>query len=85
MREVLIIKGVHRSAGSGYVELIVADAAGALLQTDSVRFLGLEAAALQSMAQAAGASEVCFFGGYRDEPYDRQKSTDLLMVAIKPR
>jgi SAM-dependent methyltransferase len=84
-REVLILKGVHRSAGCGYVELLVADAAGgALLQTDSVRFFGFEAAALESMVRAAGASEVRFFGGYRDEPYDRQQSADLLMVAIKP-
>jgi uncharacterized protein YunC (DUF1805 family) len=85
-REVLIIKGVHRSAGCGYVELIVAEAAGgALLKTDSVRFFGLETAALESMTRAAGASEVRFFGGYRDEPYDRQQSADLLMVAMKRR
>jgi SAM-dependent methyltransferase len=83
-REVLIIKGVHRCAGCGYVELLVAEAAaGDLLQTDSVRFFGLEAAALESMARAAGASEVRFFGGYHDEPYERQESADLLMVAEK--
>jgi SAM-dependent methyltransferase len=84
-REVLIIKGVHRCAGCGYVELLVAEAAGgALLRTDCVRFFGLEPAALESMARAAGASEVRFFGGYREEPYERQKSADLLMVATKP-
>jgi SAM-dependent methyltransferase len=83
-REVLIIKGVHRCGGCGYVELLVAEAArGALLRTESLRFTGLEAATLEAMARAAGASEVRFLGGYRHEPYDRQTSADLLMVAIK--
>jgi SAM-dependent methyltransferase len=85
-REVLILKGVHRAADCGYVELVVAEAAsGALVRNESVRFRGLEAAALESMARAGGASEVRFFGGYNDEPYDRPTSADLLMVAIKPR
>jgi SAM-dependent methyltransferase len=84
-RAILILKGVHRSADCGYVELVVADAAaGALLRSDSARFLGLEAAALEAMARTGGAGQVRFFGGYGNEPYDRAASTDLLMVAIKP-
>lgn len=83
-REVLILKGVHRCGDRGYVELVVAEAAsGALLRTDSVRFRGLEAAALESMASAAGAGDVWFYGGYGDEPYERATSADLLMVATK--
>jgi hypothetical protein len=82
--EVLIVKGVHRCAAQGYVELAVVEPAqGSFLKTESVRFLGLEAAELESMARAAGADEIRFFGGYQDEPYDRQKSVDLLMVAKK--
>ena len=85
-RHVLILKGVHRSANRGYVELIVVEAAsGELLKNDSVRFLGIEAAELESMARAAGAHQARFFGGYGDEPYDRLANTDLLMVAMKPR
>jgi SAM-dependent methyltransferase len=84
-REVLILKGVHRSADCGYVELVVAEAAGGtLLRTESVRFLGLDAPALETMVRTAGAGQVQFFGGYRDEPYDRPASMDLLMVATKP-
>jgi glycine/sarcosine N-methyltransferase len=80
--EVLIVKGVHRCGAHGYVELIVAGLAGAL-HTESVPLLGLEAAELESMARAAGAGEVFFFGGYENQPYDCQASVDLLMVAEK--
>ena len=33
------------------------------------------------MALDAGAKLVEFFGGYGEEPYDRQESVDLVMVA----
>lgn len=82
--EVVIVKGVHRSGARGYVELIVVASSGeGPLQTQSAPFLGLEAAELASMASAAGAGEIRFFGGYRDEPYERSESADLLMVARK--
>ena len=54
-----------------------------LLHSESVPLLGLEAAELEHVARAAGAAEVAFFGGYQDQPYDRRKSTDLIMVARK--
>ena len=81
-REVLIVKGVHRNGTAGYVDLVVADLAEpGKMQTDSVRFLGLEAGQLQAAAQHAGARQIRLFGGYQDQPYDRQASPDLLMVA----
>ncbi len=82
--ESLIIKGVHRCGIRGYVELLVADPAeGRLLQTESVPLLGLEATELEAIAKAAGAADVQFFGGYQDEPYDRETSVDLVMVGVK--
>jgi SAM-dependent methyltransferase len=82
--EAVIVKGVHRCGTRGYVDLIVTElAADAPMQTECVPLLGLEAADLESMARAAGAGEICFFGGYEDQPYDRHQSTDLLMVAKK--
>jgi glycine/sarcosine N-methyltransferase len=83
--EVLIVKGVHRCGVCGYVELIVADVDGenSPMQTESVLFLGLEATELEAMARTAGAADVQFFGGYQNQPYDRQQSVDLLMVATK--
>ncbi|MGA2035224.1 MAG: class I SAM-dependent methyltransferase [Thermoguttaceae bacterium] len=82
--ESLIVKGVHRCGGRGYVELLVAAAAGEpLWQADSVPFLGLERADLERMAADAGAAEIQFFGGYESQPYDRQTSVDLILVARK--
>lgn len=82
--DVLIVKGVHRCGPQGYVELVVAAAAdGAILKTDSVPFLGLEAADLAEMARGAGASTVECFGGYHDQPYDRHQGVDLVVLARK--
>jgi SAM-dependent methyltransferase len=80
----LVIKGVHRAGSRGYVELIVAPMAEATeMTTDTVPLLGLEAEELEAAARQAGATRVECFGGYRDEPYDRQASTDLILVAVK--
>jgi SAM-dependent methyltransferase len=80
----LVMKGVHRSGARGYVELIVvAPESGKLLQTESVPFLGMEATDLESLAARAGARRISIYGGYQDQPYDRGKSTDLLMVVEK--
>lgn len=80
--EAVIVKGVHRRDARGYVNLIVLDpAGGSLVRSESVPLLGLEAAELERMARQAGARGVAFFGGYQDQPYDRQRSVDLVMVA----
>jgi hypothetical protein len=82
--EVLILKGVHRCGDRGYVDLVVTNLSGATtMQSESTPFLGLEAPALEGIAKAAGANTVAFFGGYQDEPYDRTKSVDLVMIAEK--
>jgi glycine/sarcosine N-methyltransferase len=82
--KVLIVKGVHRSGRRGYVELIVAALSGeGQMQTECAPFLGLEADELESIARAAGAGEIRFYGGYGDEPYHRSTSVDLLMVVKK--
>ncbi len=82
--EAWIVKGVHRAGSRGYVELIVAglerdDA----LRTESVPWLGLEAAELEAAARRGGAAKVTFFGGFHEQPYERSTSVDLLMVAEK--
>jgi SAM-dependent methyltransferase len=83
--EVLILKGVHRCATRGYVDLLVAGLSPSLrlLHSESIALLGLETADLERMARVAGAAEVAFFGGYQDQPYDRRQSADLIMVARK--
>jgi SAM-dependent methyltransferase len=80
----LILKGIHRSNSLGYVEFLVASLAeGKLLHHESVPFLGLEASQLECYAQKAGAKTIHFFGDYRQRPYNREKSTDLIAVAQK--
>ncbi len=79
---VLILKGIHRCGEQGYVELVVADPSGGpLLAHESPRFLGLESGKLETMARQAGASQVQFFGGYTAQPFHRETSIDLVMVA----
>jgi SAM-dependent methyltransferase len=82
--ELLILKGIHRANSLGYVEFLVASLAeGKLLHHESVPFLGLEASQLECYAQQAGAKTIHFFGDYRQRPYKREKSTDLIVVALK--
>jgi SAM-dependent methyltransferase len=82
--EMLILKGVHRCGSQGFVDLVLAGFPnGSLMHSESVPFVGIEQADLEPMARDAGAARVEFFGGYQDQPYDREKSVDLLMVAEK--
>ncbi len=82
--ELLILKGIHRSGSRGFVDLILTSfPSGTLVHSESVPFLGLEHAELGQMARDAGAAQVDFFGGYRDQPYDREESIDLVMMAAK--
>lgn len=80
--ELLVVKGVHRSGTRGYVDLVVASLTDPpSMQTESVRFLGLEAAELGQAASDAGAEGIEFFGGYDGRPYRREESGDLIAVA----
>jgi len=82
--EVLIVKGVHRAGAGGYVDLVIASLeTPARMQTESVPFLGIEAEALNEMARQAGASTVRVLGNYQEQPYDRNNSMDLIVIAEK--
>jgi len=61
--------------------LVVPDPDGRMLHSESAPLLGLESDEMEPMARQAGARTVEFFGGYRDQPYDRSTSIDLVMVA----
>lgn len=81
--EVLVVKGVHRSGERGFVDLLVAGLpSGALLHSESVPLLGLEAGELESLVRAAGAARWEFYGGYQGEVYERDTSVDLILVAV---
>ena len=81
----LIIKGVHRCADQGFVDLVVIDRSsdGPPILSHSVPFLGLRSQELEAIARGGGAVNMSFFGNHQDEPYDPLNSTDLIMVAEK--
>ena len=82
--DALVLKGVHRSARRGFVELVVMrPGGGPPLVCESLPLLGLEAADLEDAARRGGANQVQLFGDYHDRPYDRTRSVDLVMVARK--
>jgi len=82
--EVLIAKGVHRAGAGGYMDLVIASLdTPAGMQTESIPFLGFEAHALSEIARKAGASAVQLVGNYQEQPYDRDNSVDLIVVAEK--
>ena len=82
--DVLIVKGVHRSGSGGYMDLIVAPVdVPTDMQSESVAFFGIEAEELEQIARRGGASKVELLGNYNHEPYDRQRSVDLIVIAEK--
>ena len=82
--ELLLVKGVHRCGSGGFVDLVVVPAAADTPpHTESVPLLGIEAAELEQMARDAGAETVRLYGDYQHAPYDRARSCDLIMLAIK--
>ena len=82
--EVLVVKGVHRCGGRGFVDLIVAGLSPDTgMHTESVPLLGLEADELERVARTAGAARCEFFGGYQGEAYARETSVDLILVAAR--
>ncbi len=83
--EVLIHKGVRRCGARGYVELIVTRLTEIAMQAESASFLGLEAEWLHSAMRELGAVRVEVFGGYRQEPFVRDASVDLVVVAERGR
>ncbi len=83
-REVLITKGVHRWGNRGYVELIVAAVEGDdRIQSESAGLLAFDAPDLKRIVDQIGAASVGFFGDYRDGPFDREQSVDLIAVIEK--
>jgi SAM-dependent methyltransferase len=81
---VLIVKGVHRSGSRGFVDLVVTSLDDqARWHSESVPLLGLEAELLGRCAEQAGVTSIEFFGGYDNQPYDRESSSDLILVTVK--
>ena len=82
--EVVLIKGIHRTGHRGFVNLVVVPLTNpSNRHAESVPFLGLKSDQLLDWAHSAGATQAHVFGGYRQEPYIPDQSTDLILVARK--
>jgi SAM-dependent methyltransferase len=75
----IVIKGVHRCAGKGFIEVVVVNDVPAV-RGESIELLLLEAGELEGMMRAAGLARISVFGGYKGEAYVREKSVDIVMV-----
>lgn len=83
-RKVIIVKGVHRCGATGFVDLVVIGEEGELgMKTDCVPFRGVEASWVERVLREAGVREVEVYGGYRGEPYERERSGDLVVVGVR--
>lgn len=78
----VLLKGLHRVGGRGYVDLIDLrmTSAGLVKRFDTPSFMGIEAEDLAAAVKAGGGRDVRLFGGYDAEPYDRNQSVDLICV-----
>jgi SAM-dependent methyltransferase len=81
--EVAVVKGVHRSGARGFVDLVVAWPKRHELRTESAPLLAFDPAQLADMVRRAGAGRVEWFGSYQEEPYVRETSVDLILIAVR--
>ena len=82
--EVLIAKGVHRSGGRGFVELLVSRLTEPVaMQSESLPLVALDAAELEAMARGAAPAKSSSSAGIKIRPAIAAKSVDLVMVAEK--
>ncbi|HKQ46594.1 MAG TPA: class I SAM-dependent methyltransferase [Phycisphaerae bacterium] len=78
----VLLKGLHRVGSRGYIELIDLrmSPAGAARRMDSTSFQGIEAESLSAAIGSNGGRNLRLYGGYQEEPYHREQSTDLICV-----
>lgn len=82
--EALIVKGVHHCGDRAWVELLLAPVAKPeKMKTAHLPLVVINAKELEEMMIDAGAKGVDLFGGYGGQPYEREKSTDLVAVAFR--
>lgn len=78
----VVLKGLHRVESRGYIDLIDLQmcAAGVVRRFDSTSFQGIEAENLSAAICSNGGRNIRLYGGYHEEPYNREQSTDLICV-----
>jgi hypothetical protein len=82
--EALIVKGVHRSGGRAWVELLLAPIdRPAGMRTANIPLIAIEAEEIAEVFRQCGAGEIEIFGGYKGQAYERLESVDIVVVALK--
>jgi SAM-dependent methyltransferase len=81
----ILVKGVHRAGARGFVNLVDLVVSGDRVPPhfDSAPFWGFEESALVQAARRAGASHVQCYGNVQQDAFQREQSTDLILVAEK--
>jgi SAM-dependent methyltransferase len=78
-----VVKGVHRCGRRAYVELLlipVDDPEG--MKSTRLDLTPIEVVDLEKMFRDCGAAGVELYGSYKETPYEREKSVDLIVKAI---
>ncbi|MBI4578194.1 MAG: class I SAM-dependent methyltransferase [Planctomycetes bacterium] len=78
----VLLKAVRRIGDRGHVDFVDLrlDGASAEPRYDAAEFLGIEVDDLVGAARSQGAARVDLFGSFKGEPYDRDRSPDLIVV-----
>lgn len=81
--EHLVLKGMHRTETSGFVDFALVPLADSKprMVCESTRFLMLRAEQLMAGCSQAGLGRTQLYGSYRMEPYIADVSSDLILVA----
>jgi glycine/sarcosine N-methyltransferase len=83
--ERIVIKGLHRFGDRGFIELIELSVAGGGVSSRFHRatMLGLRDADLRVAVESAGGRDVRICGTFQNDPYEPQKSPDLVLVCSR--
>jgi SAM-dependent methyltransferase len=80
----VVVKGVHRCAKRGYVDLVLISLEDArIVSQKSTPLLGLDADQLVATLRSGGATQTHVFGDHHQQPYEETTSVDLILVALK--
>lgn len=85
-QERVLLKGLHRVGGRGYIDLIDLSPTDASPSPryDQPSFLGIGAGAFEDFARKVGAASVELWGNYQKKPYTADSSPDLIAAIRKP-
>ena len=81
-----LVKGIHRVGNRGFIEIVETGLpeSGVSFRAKSVSFVGIEVKALEIFLKNAGAEIVNVYGSYGGEPFDQEKSNDMIVVWWRP-